>query len=235
MVPGPLLVIATIVAPTYDSSPARLTAGEVVSRMMVREAERQAIFRGYTASRRYLLENSRFHKRAEMLVRSTCREDGSKQFEVVSSTGWGGAREHVFPRLLEGEADAARPGMRERSRINPDNYTFKMVQSEFIRGRSAYVMEIEPKTQNKYLARGRIWVDAQEYAIVRIEGQPAKSPSFWIKSVHFVHEYQKTGPFWFPTSDRSVTDVRFFGATEMTIEYFDYLPQSSPRPLSPGN
>ena len=78
-------------------------------------------------------------------------------------------------------------------------------------------------------------MDAEEYAIVRIEGQPERKASFWVKSVHFVHDYQKTGPFWFPTSDRSVTDVRFFGATEMTIEYFDYVPQSSPRTLSPGN
>jgi hypothetical protein len=29
---------------------------------------------------------------------------------------------------------------------------------------------------------------------VRIEGQPAKTPSFWIKGVHFVHTYAKQGP-----------------------------------------
>ena len=39
MVSGPLLVIATIVAPTYDSPPADRLRGEVVSRMMAREAE----------------------------------------------------------------------------------------------------------------------------------------------------------------------------------------------------
>jgi hypothetical protein len=91
------------------------------------------------------------------------------------------------------------------------------------------VMTIEPKTQNKYLARGRIWVDAEEYAIVRVEGQPAKNPSFWFKSVHFIHEYDKNGQFWFPASDRSVTDVRILGATEMSIEYFDYVPNEAAR------
>ncbi len=159
-----------------------------------------------------------------MLVRMTCREDGSKQFEVVSENGWGGATKHVFPRLLEAEIDAARPDLRERSRITPENYTFEIAGSEDVRGRLAYVISIEPKTSNKYLARGKIWVDADEYAIVRVEGQPAKNPSFWFKSVHFVHEYDKKGPFWFPVSDRSVTDVRIFGTTEMNIEYFDYAP-----------
>ena len=69
---------------------------------------------------------------------------------------------------------------------------------------------------------GRIWVDALEYAIVRIEGQPAKNPSFWINSVQFVHNYEKSGSFWLAVSDRSETEARIFGSTEVTIEYFNY-------------
>jgi hypothetical protein len=113
--------------------------------------------------------------------------------------------------------------------IRIHNYTFEMAGTDEVRGRLSYVISIEPRTSNKYLARGRIWVDAGEYAIVRIEGQPAKNPSFWFKSVHFVHEYDKNGPFWLPFSDRSVTDVRIFGATEMSIEYFDYVPNDATR------
>ena len=200
------------------------TADEIVARMIAHDGERQAALRGYTAYRRYVLENRNRHKQAEMLVRMSCREDGSKQFEVVSEDGWGGAMKHVFPRLLEAEIEAARPDLRERSRITPENYRFEMAGRDDVRGRLAYVISIEPKTQSKYLARGRIWVDADEYAIVRIEGEPAKNPSFWFKSVHFVHEYGKDGPFWFPVSDRSLTDVRIFGATQLIIEYFDYVP-----------
>ena len=65
-------------------------------------------------------------------------------------------------------------------------------------------------------------IDPEEYAIIRIEGEPAKNPSFWVKNVHFIHEYAKRGEFWFPASDGSVTDARVFGRTEVTIEYFDY-------------
>jgi hypothetical protein len=210
-------------------APALPTADEVVAKMIAHDNERQAALHGYTAHRRYLLENRNHHKQAEMLVRMTCKEDGSKQFELVSEDGWGGARKHVFPRLLEAEVEAARPDRRERSRITPENYTFEMAGTEDVRGRLAYVISIQPKTSNKYLARGRIWVDAEDYAIIRVEGEPAKSPSFWFKSVHFVHEYDKNGAFWFPVSDRSVTDVRIFGSTEMSIEYFDYVPNDPAR------
>src|SRR6202040_4292424 len=167
------------------------------------------------------------HKRAEMLVTVKCLDNGSKQFETVSATGWGAARSHVFPRLLESESDASLPGAQERSRITPQNYSFEMIGKDSLNQRPAYVIAIAPKTQNKYLVQGKIWVDADEFAIVRIEGKPAKNPSFWIKSVHFVHNYQKSGPYWLPVSDHSVSDARILGATELTIEYFDYAPNGA--------
>jgi hypothetical protein len=220
------LLISTIAA-VEGASLHLPTADEVVARMMARDTERQANLYGYSAARRYLLENRSHHKRAEMLVHMTCLRDGSKQFETISASGWGGARKHVFPKLLEAEAEASRPGLRERSRITPENYTFEMVGTEHVAGRPAYVIAIAPKTPNKYLMQGRIWIDADEYAIIRIEGKPAKNPSFWVKSVHFVHDYENWGSLWFPISDRSVTDVRIFGSTELTIEYFDYTPNTS--------
>jgi outer membrane lipoprotein-sorting protein len=215
------------IAIAADASLQLPTGDEVVAKMMARDSERQAALYGYTASRRYVLENQRHHKRAEMLVRMTCLRDGSKQFETISETGWGSARKHVFPRLLEAETEASRPSLRERSRLIPENYVFEMVGTEYVDERPAYVIAIAPKTPNKYLMEARIWIDADEYAIVRIEGKPAKNPSFWTKSVHFVHKYEKRGSFWFPVSDRSVTDVRIFGSTEVTIEYFDYTPNTS--------
>lgn len=207
---------------------------QVVGRMLARDRELQSSMDGYTARRHYVLENVRHHKRAEMLVRVKCVKDGSKEFEIVSSDGWGVARNHVFPRLLEAEADASQPGSRDRSRIIPENYTFQMAGTEMINGRRAYVIAVTPKTRNKYLIKGTIWVDAEEYAIVRIEGQPAKSPSFWTKSVHFVHTYAKQGPFWLPQSDESVTDVRILGATDLKIDYFGYLPNETAASAAQG-
>jgi hypothetical protein len=210
------------VAAAQDSNLLLPSASDVVTKMMERDSQRQAALHGYTGVRRYILENSRHHKRAEMLVTMSCLDNGSKEFQTVSESGWGTARSHVFPKLLEGESEASRPDVRERSRITPQNYSFEMVGRDYVNQRLAYVLDIAPKTQNKYLVQGRMWVDAEDYAIVRIEGKPAKNPSFWIKSVHFVHTYQKAGPFWLPATDRSTTDARIIGATDLTIEYFDY-------------
>jgi hypothetical protein len=196
---------------------------EIVGKMVQRDDERRSELQGYTSVRRYVLENVKHHKQAEMLVRMVYRKDGFKEFEVISSSGWGGARKHVFPRLLEAETEASRPGGREDSRITPQNYSFTMLRAEEVAGRKAYVIEVIPKEQKKYLMRGTIWLDAEDFAIVRIEGEPATNPPFWIKRVQFEYKYEKDGPFWLAKSDTSISDVRIFGSTELRIDYFDYI------------
>jgi hypothetical protein len=198
-------------------------ADEVVANMVQRDRERRSTLEGYTSERRYVLENAKHGKRAEMLVRMVQHKDGSKEFEVVSSSGWGGARKHVFSKLLEAEVEASRPGSPEEARMTPQNYSFSIMGAEEIDGRQAYVIAVTPKTPKKYLMRGTVWVDAEDFAIVRMEGAPAKSPSFWIKSVQFFHKYEKHGGFWLAASDNSLSDARIFGPTELRIEYFDYV------------
>jgi len=85
------------------------------------------------------------------------------------------------------------------------------------------VLEVSPKTKNKFLIRGRVWVDAEDFAITRIEGSPAKNPSFWVRSVQVLHRYQRAGRFWLPALNQSRAQARIFGTTDVAIEYFDYV------------
>jgi len=200
-----------------------LTAEDVVSRMLRADEKRLAEFQGYTSMRRYSLENKRVNKNAEIMVRVTCTSTGSRSFAVLSESGSSIIRNRVLRKLMEAEAQASQQDLREQNRIVPANYDFRLAGSEATDGRLAHVLEIVPKTQNRFLIRGRIWVDAEEYAISRIEGTPAKNPSFWTRSIRIVHRYGKTGPFWLPTLNHSRAEARIFGNTEVTIEYFDYL------------
>ena len=109
---------------------------------------------------------------------------------------------------------------------NSENYEFSIIGTDLAAGRTAYVLEVRPKRSEKYLFEGRIWVDAEDYALVRAEGKPAKKPSFWTKSIHFVQIYQRCGPVWFPLSTQSVTEAHLFGTTDVSIEYFDYVPKT---------
>lgn len=213
-----------------DDSASQPTAEEIVTRMGSRDLQRQGSIEGYAGMRRYVLDNQHFHKRAEMLVQVQGDLDGTKHFEVVSEEGWKSAHKHVLRKMLESESEASHPEARAKARINTENYDFKIAGMEVIDGRTAYVLEINPKRKEKYLFRGRIWVDAEDYALARAEGQPAKNPSFWTKSTHFVQIYQKNGPLWFPHSTQSVTEAHIFGTTDVNIEYFDYAPKTAHAP-----
>jgi len=214
---------AATISAAQDATP--LSAGEVVERMVQRDAQRQSLIQGYGGMRRYVLENNGMHKHAEMLVRVIGDSDGTKHFEVLSEQGWKAAQKHVLRKMLESESQTSRPEARAKIRLSPDNYAFQMVGQENVGDRIAYAIEVTPKRHDQYLFAGRIWVDAEDYALVRADGNPAKNPSFWTKHVHFIHTYQKNGPFWFPLCTESVTDARIFGRTDLTIEYFDYKPR----------
>lgn len=220
-----LLLFAVDSAIAADDSVTPPTAEEIVTRMAGHDLARQASIEGYAGMRRYVLENNKFHKRAEMLVQVKGDRDGTKHFEVVSEDGWGGARKHVLHKMLESETETSRPEIRVNARLIPENYDFALVGTELVAGRAAYVLEIKPKRNEKYLFEGRIWVDAEDYALARAEGRPAKKPSFWTKSIHFVQIYQKCGSIWFPVSTQSVTEAHLFGTTDVSIEYFDYAPR----------
>jgi hypothetical protein len=219
----PTLFAWMLVAQIGPDSAALPSVDEVIAKLVQRDQERRSAFQGYTSVRQYVLENTKHHKEAYMIVRMTQCKDGSKEFKILTSSGWSGGRKHVFPKLLEAEAEASRPGSPEDSRMTPENYSFAMLRLDQVDGRKTFVLEVAPQKQKKYLMRGTIWVDAEDFAIVRMEGEPAKNPSFWIKSVQFSHKYQKVGPFWLAASDNSVSDARIFGPTELRIDYFDYV------------
>jgi hypothetical protein len=206
-----------------SAAPPPPTAAEIVEQMVAADNHRLANLAGYTSMRQYHLENQRFHKSARMTVRVDYDPAGTKTFEVVSEEGSKAVLHRVFRPMLEAESAGSHKEDRESSRILPANYDFQLIGVDTSDGSMSYVLEISPKTQNKFLIRGRIWVDAKDYAIKRIEGSPAKNPSFWTRSIHIEHRYGKAGVFWLPLSNYSSADVRIFGRTVVTIKYFDYI------------
>ena len=82
-------------------------------------------------------------------------------------------------------------------------------------------------------------MDERDFAICRIEAEPAQNPSFWIKRTEIHHTYLKVGDFWLPSDNRSVSSLRLGGLATLTIRYEDYkirqahaLNQLVPMPVS---
>ena len=196
------------------------TADEIVGRMMEREARRP--IPAHTSIRQYHLDNKRYHKTADMKVRVTVAANGIKSYEVLEELGSSSLRKLVFHKMLKAECESSRPDLREANRITPANYHFELSGTEPIEGRPAYILAVKPRGKNKFLILGRVWIDAEDYAIVKVEGNPVENPSFWTRGVHFSQTYKQHGDFWLPATNRLVTEARFFGPTDLAVEYGSY-------------
>jgi outer membrane lipoprotein-sorting protein len=200
------------------------TAEQIVQNLVRMNIQRAQALHGYQGKRIYRAE---YHglggaRTAEMNVTVKYLSPGQKEFTIHSATGSKLIIDRVFKKLLDAEKDALDAEMQRRSALTEDNYRFTLIGLENGAPNAQYVFEVEPRNIDKFLYRGRIWVDAKDFAVVRLQAEPAKNPSFWTKKAEIVQVYKKVGDFWLPVLNHSVSAIRLGGHAELTIEYLDY-------------
>jgi len=218
-----LLVPALVaLSKTDDGLPQQLSVAEVVHNLEARNQTRAAALRQFEGTRTYTLHHRGFPKSldAEMVVQIDYQAPSSKEFKIISSSGSKFLLDRVFKRMIESEREAAKD--QDHSALNESNYSFQIKGFEHTAEGNQYVLAVIPRTRNRFLYRGTIWVDATDFAVVRIEAEPAQNPSFFIKHTELKHRYQKVGDFWLPAENHTVSYMRFGGHAELSIEYRNY-------------
>ena len=231
-----LATLAGAFAAAADSDPlppsittAPLSVDQVVNNLIRRDIERAQALSQSESTRVYHLSYRGFpgDRDAEMTVEATYDSPSTKRFQVVSQTGSNLVINRVFKRLLDSEKEAAAPEMHARTLLNRDNYSFALIGFEPSEQGSQYVLAVYPKEKSKYVYRGTVWVDGTDFAVTRIDAEPAQNPSFWTKKNEIHHEYMKVGDFWLPRSNESVSYIRLGGRATLTIEYKNYRVSTS--------
>jgi hypothetical protein len=202
----------------------KLSASQIVARLVQKNAERANALERYQGRRSYRLDYVGFPENlhAEMIVDVRYKAPDSKEFKILSESGSKWIINHILKRLLKSEREALEAANRERVTLNSENYDFTMLADQSTGAGCPYVLAVQPKLPNKFAYRGRIWVDAKDFAVCRIEAEPAQNPSFWIRQTEIHHAYLKVGDFWFPAENRSISTLRLGGRATLTIEYGDY-------------
>jgi len=230
LLPILLLVIASLPLSAQEtdthsaSITAQLTTEQVVKNLIMMNLERARALHSYAGTRTYKLEYQGLpsNRNAEMVVDLKFRAPATKEFSIRSSAGSNMVIEKVFKKLLEAEKESLTEEAQRRTALNNDNYEFRMVGYESKPLGSTYVLFVNPKTANKFLYRGRIWVDAKDFAVIRLQAEPSKNPSLLVKNSEIDHRYTKVSDFWLPAHNRTITSIRFGGRAELTIEYSNY-------------
>jgi hypothetical protein len=217
----PLLSQAQAASP---SPRATLTTDQVVAQLVQQNQRRAALLKHYQSCRFYSVDYVGFpgNKSASMVVDMAYDAPAQKQFRTVKEQGSKLLIDHVLHELIHNEKEATNQANLGRTELTPSNYEFQLVGTENIAGKLQYVLQVAPRLNNKFLYNGKIWVDAEEFAVTRVAAHPAKNISFWISNTDIDHEYQKLGEFWLPVRNTSITKVRFGGTAKLKIEYRDY-------------
>lgn len=224
---APVLLLAQEippVSPVSQTQAGNLSVSQVVANLVASNAERSKALESYTGRRTYRLDYHGFPAdlQSQMIVKVVYRAPSTKEFTIVSESGSKLLLNRVLHKLLESEEEALNAKNRQEAALNELNYDFSLIRFERTAGRSCYALAVRPKINNKFLYRGTIWVDATDFAVRRIEAQPAKNPSFWTKRSQILQTYVKAGHFWMPSNNHTTTAVRFGGKAVLNIDYDDY-------------
>jgi len=122
---------------------------------------------------------------------------------LVSSKGSGKQKSNFFTGLFSGKFQPdgfARMVFLDRWSFDRNHYGFEFVRREFLGEVRCLVFDVTPKDEDPRYGRffGRIWVDDEEFAIVRFNGTYVPS-TFANKYTHFDSWRVRTGPNrWLP-------------------------------------
>ena len=201
-----------------------LNLSQVLDYLVERNVERADALQRYQGKRLYSLEYTGFPTslHAEMVVDMVYDAPATKEFRIISQSGSQWVIEKILKRLLEAEMESMSEENRSRVLLNSSNYQFSGLELRNTGDNCSYSVAVEPKIPSKLLYRGRIWVDSKDFAVCRIEAEPSKSPSFWIKKTEIRHSYLKIGDFWLPSKNESISTIRGGGRAVLTIKYQNY-------------
>jgi hypothetical protein len=180
----------------------------------------------YTVTEHYALFRGKdeTHPAAEMLVKTTYRKQTGKAYEIVSQSGSGFWRNEVLATLLDNEKRMSRPGNVETALVNSTNYEMKpdASQREQLNGRDCLVLDINPRRTSQFLFKGKLWVDAQNYAIVQLKGTASKTAFFLASAAEVTRQYDEMSGLPMATHAEAISAGTLLGQTVVKIDYTNY-------------
>jgi hypothetical protein len=201
----------------------QLSLNAIVARMIAVLQECNLRNRAFTVRRDYELFDKKWESKAQVVVRITFVPPDQQRYEIESSRG--GIGEKILRDILDREMEAPR-GVSQKE-LSTQNYDFRLAGEEMVDGRRCYVLTLHPKREERDLIRGRALVDAESYRVLRVEGEPVKSPSWWIRDLHITMSFADVDGMCMRTLTHAVANVRFKGRYVVESRNLEYHPASA--------
>jgi len=144
-----------------------------------------------------------------------------EDFRIQQSSGSRRGAQLV-QRVLEREVERVSHNNQSRIALSRDNYDFDYIGEGILDHRPCYLLQLRPRRREPELISGKAWVDEHSFLVRHIEGDLAKSPSWWLKKVHVSLNFDNLEGAWLQTSMEAAADVRIAGTHTLTSWIVDY-------------
>ena len=166
------------------------------------------------------------------LVRNYSARPRQLSFQSVKYTGDSFVKTNVITRFLQSEVDNVQKGDPAASAINEKNYKFAYKGTEMLDGHLTHVFQLKPRHKSPSLFKGKIFVDVYTGSLRRAEGTVSKSPSFFIRKIDFVQDFEDIDGFTVPVAMRSTARARIIGRAIVSVFHRGYDLKPAPAPTS---
>ena len=206
-----LVFVLTAVA----SAPAlSATIQETADHCIRRFLEQDDAQHPYRAARRLEAENG--SRQAWLEAVTAYSPSSGFSYEVTAEGGSDLIRTKVLRAVLDEERDVISRGEAARSSLARANYTF---QPAGIDDDGLANVLLSPRRKERVLVSGRIFLQPDDGSLVRLRGQLAKNPSFWIKDVEIQRSYERISGVVVPVLLTANAQVRVFGPATLRMTY----------------
>jgi len=213
-------LLCCIAVAQQSASSGALSLSSIVQRMEKAQSEVRAQA-PYQVIREYRLFGAKSSSaNADVVAQVDFKPPTSKDYSIQKWSGSSRGKQ-IVQRVLDHEVEASQD-TQARTAVTSDNYDFILVGETVLEGRPCYVLGLKPKRKEKDLISGAAWVDKRSFFILHIEGETAKAPSWWLKSVRVKFSFGDLSGTWLQTSMEAVADVRLLGFHTLTSRILDY-------------
>ena len=186
----------------------------IVQSLEVAEQQNPAKAHGYMMTRSYkLFHGDEIEPVSQTTAEITFVPPRTKSYVIKQSSGISRGKN-----LVRDILDLESVPTETSSEISRQNYEFVFLREEELGSIPVYLLRIIPKRNEKNLLNGLVWVDKKTFRIQRIEGTPAKKPSWWLKNIEITLQYTDLEGLWLPNYLSSTATVRLVGSYLLTGE-----------------
>lgn len=184
----------------------------------------------YSVQEQYsLYRNGDTTPAAEETIKTVYTRAVGKEYTPIAQSGSAFLRGAVIDKVLAGEKDLNLAANRDGALITSKNYDLQPQPGAVdLNGHQCILVTLKPLRKSPHLFTGKMWIDASDYTVVRLEGAPSQSPSIFAGQTTVARDYIKIDGFSMATHAEAHSHTFLFGDTILKIDYTNYKIQQDP-------